>query len=190
MIRMMFVLLAGLFAAMLIWGTDTTNIQSKSITKAVLEEPPKEVVEPDFAESLVDQFVEESQIAEPPLAVSAETKTIPAAGLEANVTDLESINLTGAQATKVLKVFKATDAPPDAAVPVVIPEVGRLLIVTGTSVNMRSGPSTTWEVIGNLRRGAKAELVAQADGGWLQIRDVVTGRVGYMAGRFLEPFQE
>lgn len=71
-----------------------------------------------------------------------------------------------------------------------IPEVGRLLIVTGTSVNMRSGPSTTWEVIGNLRRGAKAELVAQADGGWLQIRDVVTGRVGYMAGRFLEPFQE
>lgn len=62
-----------------------------------------------------------------------------------------------------------------------------LVEVTGTSVNLRAGPSTGDAVLGALARGARAELIAAAGNGWARIRAVETGTVGYMADRFLSP---
>jgi hypothetical protein len=62
-----------------------------------------------------------------------------------------------------------------------------LVEVTGTSVNLRAGPSTGDAVLDALTRGARAELIAASDDGWAQIRTVETGTVGYMADRFLSP---
>lgn len=59
--------------------------------------------------------------------------------------------------------------------------------VTGTSVNLRAGPSTGEAVLDALVRGEQAELIAALDNGWAQIRTVESGIEGYMAGRFLSP---
>jgi hypothetical protein len=59
--------------------------------------------------------------------------------------------------------------------------------VTGTSVNLRAGPSTGEAVLDALVRGEQVELIAALDNGWAQIRTVETGVEGYMAGRFLSP---
>ena len=65
----------------------------------------------------------------------------------------------------------------------------KLYYVTGSSVNLRAGPSTGVAVVASLRRGTQAELLAEADSGWWQIRDTNTGQVGFMAARFLAPVE-
>jgi hypothetical protein len=62
-----------------------------------------------------------------------------------------------------------------------------LVEVTGSSVNLRAGPSTGDAVLDALARGARAELIAASGNGWARIRTVETGTVGYMADRFLSP---
>lgn len=58
--------------------------------------------------------------------------------------------------------------------------------VTGSAVNLRAGPSTTQAVLGRMLRGDRVELLAEMADNWMQIRDVVTGDVGYMSGDFLQ----
>lgn len=57
--------------------------------------------------------------------------------------------------------------------------------VTGTAVNLRSGPSTGDRVLTSLPRGERVELLGATDTGWAQIRAVSTGMEGFMSVRFL-----
>lgn len=60
-----------------------------------------------------------------------------------------------------------------------------VLTVTGSRVNVRSGPSTQFTVIGSVVRGDEVELVAYRNNGWAEIRFVDTGEIGFMSGQFL-----
>ncbi len=62
-----------------------------------------------------------------------------------------------------------------------------LLRVSGSTVNMRSGPSTEAGVVASLPAGTLAEPVGAEIDGWIEIRDVASGLTGFMAARFLEP---
>jgi hypothetical protein len=62
-----------------------------------------------------------------------------------------------------------------------------LVRVTGSRVNMRSGPGTGNAVLDSLPQGTLAEPLGEPVDGWQEIRDVETGRTGFMAARFLEP---
>jgi hypothetical protein len=64
---------------------------------------------------------------------------------------------------------------------------GPLLRVTGSRVNMRAGPGTENAVVDSLPQGTLAEPLGEPVAGWQEIRDVETGRIGFMAARFLEP---
>lgn len=64
---------------------------------------------------------------------------------------------------------------------------GERLRVTGSRVNMRSGPSTGNPVVGSLAEGTVAERLGDDQGGWVEIRDTATGRTGFMSARFLAP---
>ena len=61
---------------------------------------------------------------------------------------------------------------------------GQQLYVTGSRVNVRSGPSTVYEAIGALTRGTAVDDLGDAGEGWRQIR-LPDGRTGYMSGDFL-----
>ena len=165
MIRLSLLTLAGLAGAMLIWGEETPTMHTEVIASEVLTNPPVEVV------------------AAEPLVAEIEPK------IEVEVTNVETIDLISVKPANKLLVFEAVDAPAGAAIPnaapVSIVEGAKLLVVTGTSVNMRAGPSTDVDVVGRLTRGAKAVLLAEGADGWFQIRDIASGRVGYMSGDFL-----
>ncbi|MEM7710314.1 MAG: SH3 domain-containing protein [Pseudomonadota bacterium] len=76
----------------------------------------------------------------------------------------------------------------DDAEPAAEPEVAaEMLRVTGRVVNMRAGPSTSNAVIDALPQGTLAEAIGEAENGWREIRDVATGRTGWMSANFLEP---
>ncbi|WP_375551527.1 SH3 domain-containing protein [Rhodophyticola porphyridii] len=90
-------------------------------------------------------------------------------------------------APDVVSVAAATPVPvqSDAA----SPAAKEMVYVTGSRVNMRAGPSTQNPVLMALGYGAEAELIEEIPNGWVQIRHTESGRVGYMAGRFLSPDQ-
>lgn len=62
-----------------------------------------------------------------------------------------------------------------------------LVAVTGSRVNLRSGPSTDSDILDALVEGTQAELLETLPDGWAQIRVVASGLEGYMADRFLAP---
>lgn len=62
--------------------------------------------------------------------------------------------------------------------------------VTGSRVNMRSGPGTQYGVLATLRSGDEAEVLSTDDRGWAKIRVAESGRVGWMAERFLSDAAE
>jgi hypothetical protein len=66
------------------------------------------------------------------------------------------------------------------------PERDQVLYVTGTTVNVRSGPSTVYDAITSLQGGAAVVDLGNAGEGWRMIR-LETGETGYMSGDFLSP---
>lgn len=166
MIRLTLLTLAGLIGAMVIWGNESSDLQTEVIVAEVLPEPTVHVEQAE------------------PLAVVATPDAEPV-----EVTQRRTIDLTSVKPANDLLVFVAADAPADAAIikaePVIVPDDAKLLVVTGNVVNLRAGPSTDVGVVGRLKRGTKAVLLAEDADGWVQIRDVASGRVGYMSGDFL-----
>ncbi|MDW4500544.1 SH3 domain-containing protein [Sulfitobacter sp. D35] len=53
--------------------------------------------------------------------------------------------------------------------------------VTGTLVNVRGGPGTDFEVVGQLSEGAPVEIIRDNGAGWVQMRPVDGGETGWMA---------
>lgn len=53
--------------------------------------------------------------------------------------------------------------------------------VTGSSVNMRSGPGTKFGRLAHLKGGTRVAVLRDPGNGWLKIRALETGRVGWMA---------
>lgn len=58
------------------------------------------------------------------------------------------------------------------------------LYVTGSKVNVRGGPSTSYGVIASLKRGEEVVDMGDAGQGWRTIK-LANGERGYMADRFL-----
>ena len=57
--------------------------------------------------------------------------------------------------------------------------------VSGNRVIMRNGPSTSFDVLDQLGRGDRVEVLASNDDGWVRLRVEATGQVGWMAERLL-----
>lgn len=53
--------------------------------------------------------------------------------------------------------------------------------VTGSSVNMRNGPGTRYDVLGRLGEGDRVEVLQDPGKGWVKLKVEETGRVGWMA---------
>ncbi|MEO0379879.1 MAG: SH3 domain-containing protein [Pseudomonadota bacterium] len=53
--------------------------------------------------------------------------------------------------------------------------------VSGNSVNVRGGPGTNYSVVDRMVRGDKVEILQDPGTGWVQLRPVGGGTVGWMA---------
>ncbi|MZR15066.1 SH3 domain-containing protein [Maritimibacter sp. DP07] len=76
----------------------------------------------------------------------------------------------------------AAEAEPQAPAPA--PDY---LVVTGSYVNMRGGPTTNEGVIATLSAGTRVEDLGAAKDGWREVRLTGSGERGFMAARFLAP---
>ncbi|MBE1285935.1 MAG: SH3 domain-containing protein [Rhodobacteraceae bacterium] len=57
--------------------------------------------------------------------------------------------------------------------------------VTGTRVNMRDGPGTIYPVLTRLKLGNAVQVLSDSGTGWLRLRTVETGHVGWVAASLI-----
>ncbi|TNC70311.1 SH3 domain-containing protein [Rubellimicrobium roseum] len=125
---------------------------------------------------------------EVPAAVDPEPAPVPADTTEALVDDApEPLPEQPILAADVLALL-APDAPRAAPEGVTVAAASAnagadLRRVTGTRVNVRSGPGTGNGVVAQVGEGDTAEVLGQ-DGGWVRIR-TPDGTEGWMSARFL-----
>ncbi len=66
------------------------------------------------------------------------------------------------------------------------PPAGQLARVTGTAVNLRAGPSTANDVVGQVTFGQTLRVFDADSDGWATVELPATGARAYIASRFLE----
>ncbi len=164
MIRLVFLLAAGLFAAMLIGGQDRGQVRfGLSASKVAPLAPPAVIAE------TVQQAAVEA-------AVATVVNPAPTPIKKISFAPAEPVMVPQAAAIKTVKVV--AQPTPDAA---------RILFVAAKSVNVREGPGKDFGVVSRLVRGEAVLVVSSGEGpdGWSLIRIEGDGVEGYIASRLL-----
>ncbi|MDA7423185.1 SH3 domain-containing protein [Thalassococcus lentus] len=78
-----------------------------------------------------------------------------------------------------------TDAAPEPVAVALDVEPVDYRTVTGSRVNLREGPSTTFGVVTKLKRGDEVEILADAGDGWVKLRALEGSDIGWMSADFL-----
>lgn len=105
-----------------------------------------------------------------------------------SVSEIGSSNLAlGAEKARLLTQRQAPHPViQNAAVLLPIPEkLKDIRSVRGTRVNMRGGPGTRYSVVAKLTKGMQVEILRIPGNGWIKLRVMDTGRVGWMAERLV-----
>lgn len=177
MLKMTFTLVAALYAGFVVWGEPTTDALTtgQSTRTAALGSAP-EFAEPVIltADTATGATVTRTAVTD---VVVPDAATIAAS---APAPSIVAPRLIG----EPVVVSLVTPSAPAAATPRTQDDLYR---VSGSRVNMRSGPSTSNAVVDSLPGGTLTEMIGDEANGWVQIRDIASGQTGYMAARFLEP---
>ena len=164
MIRLLVLLGAGLFAAMLIGGQDRGQLRF-----GLMPAPKPPVVRP------ADQVVTANQTADPVTAVEP-VKPTPAPVEQVNFGPAEPIMSTSPPVADIAETL------PEPA-----PEAAKIMFIAANSVNVREGPGKDFGVVSRLSRGEAVLVVSAAEGpeGWSLVRIEGDGVEGYVASRLL-----
>lgn len=157
-----------------------------------LPEPAQVETDLAVAEQPVENTVSQSDIqpAAQSLAQVTQPATVPAA--EITLASVPTTRLVGApQPTPKAEMAKLgpseTDVKPNDQVFSLTATKTEIDFrsVIGSRVNMRNGPSTDYSVVSTLLKDTQVEILRDPGDGWVKLRVLDTGRVGWMAGRFL-----
>ena len=98
--------------------------------------------------------------------------SVPPVAPETPVPSLATMSAVEPQPTEPLTIFQPKD-PSD------------LRQVRGTRANMRGGPGTSYAVLSTLNRGDEVEVLKQSENGWVKLKVLDTGRIGWMSAKLL-----
>ena len=132
-------------------------------------------------ETETDDSTESAAVAQPAPESSDETFQIPSRNDQSQPQDAV---LEPSAPTETAEATTETSEPPAEAAP-----AAQILFVTGDRVNLRSGPSTSNDVVGSVTRGQAVELVEYESNGWAQIRVEGFAVPVFMSGDFLSETQ-
>ncbi|MEM7489921.1 MAG: SH3 domain-containing protein [Pseudomonadota bacterium] len=177
MIKLTFTLLAALYASFLIWGqpSEMAEVQAAPTDSLVMTATTQEYDHPVILD----------EAGRTQIAVTRSLTDVTPAAIIASAPAPANV-----QPRPIGEPVVVSLLTPDTTPVLEEPEVEDdrvLLTVTGTVVNMRTGPSTANPVVDSLPRGTLAEAMGEPENGWRQIRDVATGQTGWMSANFLDP---
>ncbi len=164
--------------------TPETRVAAAAPAQPLAEQtPPADVVA--LITPLAPETVEPAQA---PVAVDPVTMTPPPAIESAQDATPIAVSATTTPAfagsdTNVIGIapsFTSLSAPAPAS-----PDMTTLREVAGRAVNMREGPDTSYAVLDTLPQGTQTEVIESDGTGWVRVRVVGTGQMGWMAERLL-----
>jgi hypothetical protein len=195
MLRLTFILCAGLFAALLIAGEDRGQLRpglAEAAARTAVAGDDSVAPAPETAEQTVTVVAAEP-VAKPAKPAVAE----PAAPVVARAEPEPYVEPARDPVTEVEEPIFSLSAVGNEAVPAApaqdpVPEVaadgtGTIWYVVADSVNVRAGPSTDAEVLDRLSSGEAALLVQAVDDEWARIVIQGDGVEGFVAMRYLSP---
>ncbi|MEM1130436.1 MAG: SH3 domain-containing protein [Pseudomonadota bacterium] len=121
------------------------------------------------AVSLADRV--RSRIVEEPVDTSR-----PSLAPQTALSDVEVIVVEDPAVQAALDSVQASPAPESST---------RFAVVTGSEVNLRSGPSTANAVVGRVQAGQRVQLLGETSPGWSSILNPTTGEPVFMSSQFL-----
>ena len=158
---------------------DTARISTSSVLSAA---PAQQPVEPVVAAEV--QPVVTSPAIQPAQPATAEAVATTVAYDPAKAPAYAGE--TSASGDAAQPVFASLSAPaPEAIAAPASADLSAIREVAGRAVNMREGPSTSYNVIDTLLQGTRNEVVDSDGAGWVRVRVVETGQMGWMAERLL-----
>ena len=184
MLRLTFLLCSGLFLVMLLGGRDFGQLRP-GLAEAAAEAKAVPVAAAVPAVETAALAPDAAAVV-PDLAMPVAVATVVVAPVAANpvVVAVAPAPVVEPAGTGVFTLATYADAP-DATVTPEASADGEIWYVAGTSLNVRSGPSTDDAVVGKLKRGEAMLVVAREGDEWARIRIEGDGIEGYVATRFL-----
>lgn len=125
--------------------------------------------------------VEETVVARNATQATEPVLPQPTSGTTANTA--AQVTLAAASAVEQAAADVVSETTQQAAAPAVAqPEVTPdLRTISGNRVNMRRGPGTEHGVVSKLSEGTEVEVLSEPGNGWLELRVVDSGTVGWIA---------
>lgn len=109
---------------------------------------------------------------------------------EAPAVMLVSLEQSATDFARPIGVLDQTIAAPDTAASDAAPSdattrVADIRAISGSRVNMRRGPGTTFGIVTALTRGTEVEVLEESGDGWLRLRQVNGDAAGWMSADFV-----
>ncbi|SFT14539.1 SH3 domain-containing protein [Sulfitobacter marinus] len=116
------------------------------------------------------------------LVAAAGTAVTPAKASLANEVNVVPVNLSTTSGQATSAIIPSLITPDDTgATAINAGGSGDIRSVSGSSVNVRGGPGTQYDVVTQLTRGDTVEIIDDSGNGWVQMRPLSGGPVGWMA---------
>lgn len=176
MIRLTILLCGALFFAMYVMGEDRGQMRQGLIEgeKEAAIQAAKAAQAEQAKPALQVEVASQSNVVTP--SVPAQTAASQDNGV---------VSIAFSPSAPVISPTAPKPVAPDRAAAATASSEGRVMYVSGRSVNVRGGPSTRNSVVGRLTRGEAVTVVWVEDNGWARIRVEGDGVDGYMAMDFL-----
>lgn len=111
--------------------------------------------------------------------------TVESVSLDGGASEPLSIATTATPVAQAPAAEVVASAVQEQPVPEISNGVGEVWTVTGSRVNLRSGASTSFGVVGQTRRGDSAEVIELLDNGWAHVYIIDLGVEAYMSAAFI-----
>jgi uncharacterized protein YgiM (DUF1202 family) len=194
MLRLTFILCAGLFAALMIAGEDRGQLRPGLAEAAARQAIAGNDSAAPTAEAAPVTVIAAEPVAKPATAKPAAPAVAPVVARAEPEPYVEPARTLVTEVEEPIFSLSSvgTEAVPAAPDAQATPEVaeggtGTIWYVVANSVNVRAGPSTDAEVLGRLGSGEAALLVQAVDTEWARIVIQGDGVEGFVAMRYLSP---
>ncbi|SLN18849.1 Bacterial SH3 domain protein [Aquimixticola soesokkakensis] len=181
MLRLTALTIAGLYVTFAIAGRDLSETEQLALVQARGENSP-------MVQTLAQGFTSKSMRQGDYVPTLAELDINPLEQAGGTTADVGRASSDGdlVQLASLESAVTMTDAAPQALE--IAPEP-TLRTVTANVVNVRGGPSTAYDVLGQVARADIVAVVSDPDEAWVKIRVEGDGVEGFMSARYLAAFE-
>ena len=153
-------------------------------TMASMSPAPNASDNANVTRNLIDLTAIPAVTDRPAQPVRLSSQDLPSADTLADAVDKRVANLSLAQPAAFAQAAGMAPVSPE-NLPQPAQDPRDLRHITGTSVNMRTGPGTRFGVLARVTRDTQVEVLETYENGWLRLRVIDSSKVGWVSSKLV-----